>query len=223
MKMKFPVRDEVGEVKGVQYQALRCYVDSMKIADKVIAQELGRVRGDDYELKKPRVIEDLDKVSKMQVEEAMMTIGFYPDRVGFTTQIGSQVEPPVAVEVIEVLRRNVDIFAFTPSDMIRIQPDVAMHHLNADPKAKPVKQKLRAFGVEKDVIVKEEVDNLLRIVVREGVLLTNNHVSFELMNLDDSNFCCEGHLLVHARTCPISCLMLKDGLRSENDLRPFFM
>ncbi|KAL8520335.1 hypothetical protein ACS0TY_011036 [Phlomoides rotata] len=50
MKMKSPVRDEVGEVKG---------------ADKVVAQELGRVRGDDPELKKPRVIEDLEEESRM--------------------------------------------------------------------------------------------------------------------------------------------------------------
>ncbi|KAL8519797.1 hypothetical protein ACS0TY_010654 [Phlomoides rotata] len=34
MKMKFPIRDEVGKVKGGQYQSRRCYVDSVKIADK---------------------------------------------------------------------------------------------------------------------------------------------------------------------------------------------
>ncbi|KAL8473724.1 hypothetical protein ACS0TY_030538 [Phlomoides rotata] len=62
------------EVKGGQYQARRCHVDSVKIADKVIAEELGRIRVDDPELKKPRVPEDLDEVSKMQVEEEMMTV-----------------------------------------------------------------------------------------------------------------------------------------------------
>lgn len=48
--------------------------------------------------------------------------------------------------------------------MTGIPAEVAMHHLNVDPKAKPIKQKLRVFGPEKDAITKEEVQKLLEAV-----------------------------------------------------------
>lgn len=39
---------------------------------------------------------------------------------------------------------------------------MALHHLNVDPGVRSIKQKMTQFGVEKDKIIKEEVERLLR-------------------------------------------------------------
>ncbi|KAL0313454.1 UNVERIFIED_CONTAM: Transposon Ty3-G Gag-Pol polyprotein [Sesamum radiatum] len=48
-----------------------------------------------------------------------------------------------------------------PSNLEGIDPRVITHHLNIDPSAKPVKQKKRHFGPEKDKIIQAEVDKLM--------------------------------------------------------------
>ncbi|KAL0439233.1 UNVERIFIED_CONTAM: hypothetical protein Slati_2406300 [Sesamum latifolium] len=52
-----------------------------------------------------------------------------------------------------------DIFAWTPQDLEGIDPQVI--HLNIDPNCKPVKQKKRHFGPEKDKIIQAEVNKLM--------------------------------------------------------------
>lgn len=44
-----------------------------------------------------------------------------------------------------------------------VEPEVTLHCLNVDPKAKPVKQKLRQFGHEKDKVIREEVAKALEV------------------------------------------------------------
>ncbi|KAL0438686.1 UNVERIFIED_CONTAM: hypothetical protein Slati_2351600 [Sesamum latifolium] len=64
-------------------------------------------------------------------------------------------------EITLCLRRNGDIFAWTPQDLEGIDPQVITHHLNIDPSCKPVKQKKRHFGPEKDRIIQAEVNKLM--------------------------------------------------------------
>ncbi|KAL0411660.1 UNVERIFIED_CONTAM: hypothetical protein Slati_3755700 [Sesamum latifolium] len=66
-------------------------------------------------------------------------------------------------EVIHCLRRNIDIFAWTPQDLEGIDPKVITHHLKIIPQVKPVKQKKRHFGPEKDKIIQAEVDKLMAV------------------------------------------------------------
>ncbi|KAL0445085.1 UNVERIFIED_CONTAM: hypothetical protein Slati_2231200 [Sesamum latifolium] len=66
-------------------------------------------------------------------------------------------------EIILCLQRNEDIFAWTPQDLEGIDPKMITHHLNIDPSIKPVKQKKRHFGPEKDKIIQAEVDKLMAV------------------------------------------------------------
>ncbi|KAL0457966.1 UNVERIFIED_CONTAM: hypothetical protein Slati_0423800 [Sesamum latifolium] len=62
----------------------------------------------------------------------------------------------VGEQVINCFRKNKDIFAWTPQDLEGIDPGVITHHLNLDPTVRPVKQKKRHFGPEKDKIIQGE-------------------------------------------------------------------
>ncbi|KAL0385973.1 UNVERIFIED_CONTAM: hypothetical protein Sradi_2991600 [Sesamum radiatum] len=44
-----------------------------------------------------------------------------------------------------------------------ISPEVMVHKLNVHPEERPIKQKKRAFGTDRNRIIKEEVEKLLKI------------------------------------------------------------
>ncbi|KAL0445657.1 UNVERIFIED_CONTAM: hypothetical protein Slati_1693600 [Sesamum latifolium] len=67
----------------------------------------------------------------------------------------------VREQVINCLRKNKDIFAWTPQDLEGIDPGVITHNLNLAPTIRPVKQKERYFRPEKDKIIQGEVNKLL--------------------------------------------------------------
>ncbi|KAJ9560505.1 hypothetical protein OSB04_005665 [Centaurea solstitialis] len=55
-----------------------------------------------------------------------------------------------------------DCFAWTHEDMVGIDPDIISHKLNVDPTFKPIKQKRRKFAPERNKVINDEVDNLLK-------------------------------------------------------------
>ncbi|KAL2249927.1 UNVERIFIED_CONTAM: Retrovirus-related Pol polyprotein from transposon [Sesamum indicum] len=64
--------------------------------------------------------------------------------------------------IIDFLWSNNDLFSWSPSDFQGIDPEVIVHRFNIDSQVKPVKQKKRVFGVERNKIIEEEVNKLLQ-------------------------------------------------------------
>jgi hypothetical protein len=64
--------------------------------------------------------------------------------------------------LVDFLHANVDIFAWSPSDMPGIPRKVAEHALEIRAGSKPMKQRLRCFDEEKRKVVGEEVHKLLK-------------------------------------------------------------
>jgi len=65
------------------------------------------------------------------------------------------------VVLIDFLRANTDIFAWSPSDMPGIPREVTEHSLDIRPNSKPVKQCLRCFNEFKWRAISEELQKLL--------------------------------------------------------------
>jgi hypothetical protein len=63
--------------------------------------------------------------------------------------------------LVDFLRANVDIFAWSPSDMPGIPREVTEHALEIRAGSKPVKQRLRRFDEEKRRIIGKEIHKLL--------------------------------------------------------------
>ncbi|XP_012842286.1 PREDICTED: uncharacterized protein LOC105962516 [Erythranthe guttata] len=158
-KLKFPVGGMVGEVRGDQAQSRSCYVEMVKIAEKGRRDTL--TKEDLGDEKRPRVDPD-DKVNHVQPMDELMTIDLVPGMMK-QTRISKDLEPPLRDELIALLRSNEDIFAWQPSDLTGISPRTAVHRLNLRPECRPVKQKRRHFGTEKDEIIQKEVQRLLEI------------------------------------------------------------
>ena len=64
--------------------------------------------------------EDLEKV----------VVGDDPEKF---FQVGSQLPPQERKELIEFLRKNVDVFVWSAYEALRVDPNFICHHLNVNP------------------------------------------------------------------------------------------
>ena len=62
----------------------------------------------------------------------------------------------------QVLFYNINVFAWTHSDMTGISPSHASHKLNVVPSARSIRQRVRRFHPNRHQIMQAEVDNLLK-------------------------------------------------------------
>ena len=61
------------------------------------------------------------------------------DNPEHTTRIGSSLIPELRTQLVEFLRTNRDVFAWSPTDMPGIDPEVIMHHLQVNKERRPVR------------------------------------------------------------------------------------
>ncbi|GKV28774.1 hypothetical protein SLEP1_g37780 [Rubroshorea leprosula] len=78
------------------------------------------------------------------------------------TKIGTKLNSKDRAELIDFLRSNRDVFAWTSADMPGIPTSVAVHKLSTHPLKKPIAQKRRLFGGERLETIKSEVQKLLQ-------------------------------------------------------------
>ncbi|KAJ9547542.1 hypothetical protein OSB04_020085 [Centaurea solstitialis] len=83
----------------------------------------------------------------------------HPDRKVF---VGAMLPPDIKNTIISFLQEHSDCFAWSHEDMVGIDPNVISHKLNVDPTFKPIKQKRRKFAPERNKVINDEVDNLLK-------------------------------------------------------------
>lgn len=74
--------------------------------------------------------------------------------------VGARFPPMEKVELLDFLKSNVDIFAWSAYDAPGIDPGFMCHQLNVNPGAVPRRQPPRCSSKEHDEIVKEEVNKL---------------------------------------------------------------
>ncbi|KAL2237449.1 UNVERIFIED_CONTAM: Retrovirus-related Pol polyprotein from transposon, partial [Sesamum indicum] len=102
------------------------------------------------------------KMERLEPAAEYKEVELIPSDLHKTTWIGSQMIKEMEMLTIDFLKKNNDMFARCPSDFKGIDPEVIMHRPNIDPQIKPVKQKKRMFGVERNRITDEEVNKLLQ-------------------------------------------------------------
>ena len=73
------------------------------------------------------------------------------------TRIGTSMKEKMKKDLVQFLRKRIDVFAWSHEDMPGIDPSVITHRLNVHPSSKPVRQKKRDFAPERDNAIKEEV------------------------------------------------------------------
>ena len=83
-------------------------------------------------------------------------------------QVGAKLPPQEKEELVEFLKRNIDVFAWDACDASGINPDFICHHLNVNPSG-PKKQSPRRPSREHAEAIREEVTKLKRAgAIKEG-------------------------------------------------------
>ena len=77
------------------------------------------------------------------------------------TRVGTDLEEKSKKDLVQFLKKNVDVFAWSHKDMPGIDPGVITHRLNISPSFKPIRQKKRVFAPERDNAIKDEVHKLM--------------------------------------------------------------
>ena len=78
-------------------------------------------------------------------------------------QIGAQMPPQEKEELIEFLRRNVDVFTWNAYKASGVDPSFICYHLNVNPSVTPKKQPPRPSSKDHSDAVKDEVIKLKQV------------------------------------------------------------
>ncbi|GJR93869.1 reverse transcriptase domain-containing protein [Tanacetum coccineum] len=85
-----------------------------------------------------------------------------------TVTIGERLSEKGKMELCDLLRSNLDIFAWKPSDMTSVPRSIAEHCLNVREGRPPIRQKRRGHAPDRNKAIQEEVTKLLEAqILRE--------------------------------------------------------
>ena len=77
------------------------------------------------------------------------------------TRVGAELEENTKKDLVQFLKKNVDVFAWSHKDMPGIDPRVITHRLNVSSSFKPIRQNKRVFAPERENAIKDEVHKLM--------------------------------------------------------------
>ncbi|CAA0831241.1 Unknown protein, partial [Striga hermonthica] len=147
--------DDEGDEEGSTFKRLRAQGDKeifvIGPADVGSPQDQLRKRGREADIQ-PRPTEPSEEVEIIDVGGLTC-----PKQL----RIGACLPEPLRTKLIQFLQANADVFAWKHEDMKGIDPKVACHRLNIDKTVKPVIQKRRKLGPDRQQALEEDLSKLV--------------------------------------------------------------
>ncbi|GJU71748.1 zinc knuckle CX2CX4HX4C containing protein [Tanacetum coccineum] len=101
-------------------------------------------------------------------EEEVMVNPAHPEQ---KITIGTQFSSECRRQLISLLKSNMDVFSWQPSDMVGVPRRTIKHPLNVNMSLTPVAQKRRVLGIEKSRAVMKEVEEWVGAGIVSGIAL----------------------------------------------------
>ncbi|KMT06189.1 hypothetical protein BVRB_7g162600 [Beta vulgaris subsp. vulgaris] len=170
--MQFETDDgKVGKIQGDQQTARECYVNSLKNND-VQKDSNNDVQKDSkkrkYEEGQPStglgvyITDNPKQYERPQPAEDDEEVAIGQER-GRTVRVGKTMDPQTRQDIIQVLTEYQDVFAYEATEMPGLDPKIMCHELNIKEGFRPIKQKLRHQGPERNAEAAAEVKKLLEV------------------------------------------------------------
>ena len=115
-----PTEHGVGQVQGDQLVARECYLAMLAMDEQV--QTLN--------IEEKRVV--------AEPTEVLANISLDESNLERCTRVGVDLERKIKEDLVQFLKKNIDVFAWNHEDMLGIDPSVITHRLNVCPSFKPV-------------------------------------------------------------------------------------
>ncbi|GKV18409.1 hypothetical protein SLEP1_g28797 [Rubroshorea leprosula] len=166
--MKFPTPQGVGVLKGNQKMAKTYYQDTFKKVELVAtlrgSSESHRLTQHGQQTMSILDIEHRPEGVEQKAEpvELVETVPLNPDFLERTIKVDTKLATEERAELLEFLRVNQDVFAWTMDEMPGILAELIVHKLSTDPMKRLMVQKRRLFGLEKQATIDEEIQKLLQ-------------------------------------------------------------
>ncbi|GJW89525.1 reverse transcriptase domain-containing protein [Tanacetum coccineum] len=111
---------------------------------------------------------ELQPSASTRVAEERIKMAIHPKYPEKTIAIGSTLTEEGRKELCGLLRRNLDIFSWKPSDMTGVPRHVAEHRLNVREGCSPARQKKRSQASERNKAIQGEVKRLVEVgIIKE--------------------------------------------------------
>ncbi|KAL0461308.1 UNVERIFIED_CONTAM: hypothetical protein Slati_0018400 [Sesamum latifolium] len=175
MKLKFPTYRGIVEENGDRRIARECHANILKKKSHPPTERKTQIPSKEekhleishghslppleqhkQQMKKRRIEEE-----KLASAEKLKDVQVVEGESRRTTSIGTGMGQRMEEELVRFLKANSDVFAWTVHDLEGIDPEVMTHKLNVNPTFRLVRQKKRNFGMERNDIIREEVEKLL--------------------------------------------------------------
>ncbi|GKF46411.1 hypothetical protein Tco_0136213 [Tanacetum coccineum] len=103
---------------------------------------------------------EVQPISVNKVREERVKVAINPEHPEQAVMIGSDLTKKTKSKLYNLLQRSLDIFAWTPTDMMGVPRHIAKHRLNVRKGCQPVRQKKRGQAAERNVANTEKVSKL---------------------------------------------------------------
>ena len=142
LSVKFPIEYRVGQVQGDQLATRECYLTMLAMDEQVQTMNIEEMR----------VV--------VEPTEALEDIPSNENNLEKYTRVRADMKKKTKQNLVQFLKKSIDVFAWSHEDMLGIDPSVITHHLNIYPSTKIVRQKKRVFAPERENAIKEKVQKL---------------------------------------------------------------
>ncbi|KAL0355517.1 UNVERIFIED_CONTAM: Transposon Ty3-G Gag-Pol polyprotein [Sesamum radiatum] len=139
IKIKFPMLFGMGEVRGDQIKARECRCHTLKQLEQQNKEPQGE-----------------------KINPAEGTTCFQLENSNRKVKIGTNLSTSEKDELGKFLQENQEVFEWEEEKVTGIPEHVVQHELNVFANAKPTKQKKRSMGRERNLIIHQEVERLLK-------------------------------------------------------------
>ena len=123
LSVMFPTKHEVGQVQGEQLAARECYLAMLAMDEQVQTMNIEE---------KKIVAEPTKELENIPLDESNL------ERY---TKVGANLKEKNKKDLVQFLKKNINVFAWSHEDMPGIDPSVITHRLNVCPSFKSVRQK----------------------------------------------------------------------------------
>ncbi|GJV07425.1 reverse transcriptase domain-containing protein [Tanacetum coccineum] len=153
--------------------------------------------------------QDLSPPKEQAVTERIK-VAIHPEYPDQTVIIGGGLSEKGRTELCNLLKENLDIFAWKPADMTSVPCSIAEHRLNIREGCQPIRQKRRGHAPDRNKAIQEEVAKLMEARIMREVHY-HNWLSNPIMvkKHDDSWIMCVDFTYLN-KSCPKDCYPLSE-------------